>query len=201
MMKNKDKPLSLLDQVRAAPGGEYVSICYSCGTCVSRCLIQEKINKEYNPRRMMKMVMMGMRENAFDSPTTWLCSSCDLCYSACPQEIHISGVITAVKELAIEAGYNSPLKTALVNTITCVGCGLCVEVCPYEAVHLVEKNVPNRGKNLTIAEVDSEHCMACGLCSSVCRSNSIELMEDYTDEMVVDSLSSWLTKKMAKDTA
>ena len=87
------------------------------------------------------------------------------------------------------------------NAITCVACGLCVEVCPYEAVTLVEKDVPNRGKNLTVAEVDSGHCMACGLCSSVCRSNSIELTEDYTDEMVVDSLSSWLTEKSVKDTA
>ena len=84
---------------------------------------------------------------------------------------------------------------------TCVACGLCVEVCPYEAVHLVEKNVSNRGKNLTIAEVDSGHCMACGLCSSVCRSNSIELMEDYTDESVVDLLSSWLTEELVKDAA
>ena len=60
---------------------------------------------------------------------------------------------------------------------------------------------PNRGKNLTIAEVDSEHCMACGLCSSVCRSNSIELTEDYTDEIVVDSLSDWLANKPIKDAA
>ena len=200
-MKNNDQPLTLMDKVKGLPGGEYVSVCYSCGTCVSRCLIQQKIEAAYNPRRMMKMVMMDMCENAFDSPTAWLCSSCDLCYPACPMEIHISGVITAVKELAIEAGYLSPLKTAKVNAITCVACGLCVEVCPYEAVHLVEKDVPNRGKNLTVAEVDSGHCMACGLCSSVCRSNSIELTEDYTDEMVVDSLSSWLTEKSVKDTA
>lgn len=200
-MKNNDQPLTLLDQVRAIPGGEHVSVCYSCGTCVSRCLIQQKIDRAYNPRRMMKMVMMDTRENAFGSPTTWLCSSCDLCYPACPQEIHISGVITAVKQLAIEIGYQSPLKIAQVNTITCVACGLCVEVCPYEAVHLVEKDVPNRGKNLTIAEVDSGQCMACGLCSSVCRSNSIELTEDYTDEIVVDSLSSWLIEKSEQDTA
>jgi len=164
-------------------------------------LIQQKIDKAFNPRRMMKMVMMDMLENAFESPTTWLCSECDLCYSACPQEIHISGVITAVKKLAIEAGHHSPLKTAQVNIKTCVACGLCVEVCPYEAIHLVEKNVPNRGKNLTIAEVDSGYCMACGLCSSVCRSNSIELMEDYTDESVVDMLSSWLTEEPVKDAA
>ena len=200
-MKNNDKATILMEQVRAIPGGEHVSVCYSCGTCVSRCLIQQKIDKAYNPRRMMKMVMMDMLENAFDSPTTWLCSACDLCYPACPQEIHISGVITAVKELAIEAGYHSPLKTARVNIKTCVACGLCVEVCPYEAVHLVEKNVPNRGKNLTIAEVDNGHCMACGLCSSVCRSNSIELMENYTDESVIDLLSGWLTEESVKDAA
>jgi len=200
-MKNNDQPITLMDQVRAIPGGEHVSVCYSCGTCVSRCLIQQKIDKAFNPRRMMKMVMMDMLENAFESPTTWLCSECDLCYSACPQEIHISGVITAVKKLAIKAGHHSPLKTAQVNIKTCVACGLCVEVCPYEAIHLVEKNVPNRGKNLTIAEVDSGYCMACGLCSSVCRSNSIELMEDYTDESVVDLLSSWLTEEPVKDAA
>ena len=105
-MKNKDQPLTLMDKVKAIPGGEYVSVCFSCGTCVSRCLIQQKIEAAYNPRRMMKMVMMDMCENAFDSPTTWLCSSCDLCYPACPMEIHISGVITAVKELAIEAVRN-----------------------------------------------------------------------------------------------
>ncbi|MCD6576989.1 MAG: 4Fe-4S binding protein [Anaerolineaceae bacterium] len=201
MKKKNDQSPSLMDQVREIPGGEYVSICYSCGTCVSRCLIQQKIDKAYNPRRMMKMVMMGMSEEAFESPTAWLCSSCDLCYPACPQEIHISGVITAVKKLALETGYHSPLKTARVNIKTCVGCGLCVEVCPYEAVHLVEKNIPNRGKNMAVAEVDSGLCMACGLCSSVCRSNSIELTEDYTDEIVVDSLSSWLMEKAAKDSA
>ena len=200
-MENKDMPLSFLEQVQAIPGGEDVSVCFSCGTCVSRCLIQQKIDKAYNPRRMMKMVMMDMRENAFDSPTTWLCSSCDLCYPACPQEIHISGVITAIKELAIEKGHSTPLKTALVNIKTCVACGLCVEVCPYEAVHLVEKDIPNRGKNLTIAQVDNGHCMACGLCSSVCRSNSIELTEDYTDEEVIDSLRNWLTEKLVKETA
>jgi len=200
MKKNNQLP-SLFDQVREIPGGEHVSVCYSCGTCVSRCLIQQKVEKAYNPRRMMKMVMMDMLEQAFESPTTWLCSSCELCYPACPQEIHISGVITAVKELAIETGTRSPLKTAQVNEKTCVACGLCVEVCPYEAVHLVEKDVPNRGKNMTIAEVDNGHCMACGLCSSVCRSNSIELTEDYTDEIVVDSISDWLAKKQVGDTA
>lgn len=200
-MQNNDTPTSFLEQVRAIPGGEHVSVCFSCGTCVSRCLIQQKVEQTYNPRRMMKMVMLDMRDEAFESPTTWLCSSCDLCYPACPQEIHISGVITAVKQLALEKGMQSPLKTAVVNMKTCVACGLCVEVCPYQAIQLVEKNVPNRGKNIAIAQVDAGLCMACGLCSSVCRSNSIELAEDYTDESVIDSLRDWLMKHSVEESA
>lgn len=200
-MQNNDLPTSFVEQVQAIPGGEHVSVCFSCGTCVSRCLIQQKIEQAYNPRRMMKMVMLDMRDEAFESPTTWLCSSCDLCYPACPQEIHISGVITAVKQLALEKGMQSPLKTAVVNMKTCVACGLCVEVCPYQAIQLVKKNVPNRGKNMAIAQVDAGLCMACGLCSSVCRSNSIELTEDYTDEGVIDSLRDWLMNQSVEESA
>lgn len=200
-MEDKDKLLSLMDKVRAIPGGEAVSVCFSCGTCVSRCLIQQKLEKAYNPRRMMKMVALNMWEEAFNSPTTWMCSACELCYPACPQEIHISGVINAVKKIALEAGYHTNLHTAQVNEKTCVACGLCVAVCPYEAVVLVEKGVPNRGKKMMIAQVDSGKCMACGLCSAVCRSNSIELTEEYTDLSVMTDISDWLMEKAIAEKA
>ncbi len=72
------------DQVRAMPGGEHLEACFSCGTCVSKCMIQQKVEPEYNPRRLLRLVMMGLREEAFTSPTTWLCSACDLCYPSLP---------------------------------------------------------------------------------------------------------------------
>ena len=106
-------------------------------------MIQQKVEPDYNPRRLLRMVMMDMREAAFESPTTWLCSACDLCYPACPQEIHISSVIGAIKQLAVEAGHNKPdsLETVSVDEDACSGCGICVLACPYEAPHLVEKEV------------------------------------------------------------
>ena len=70
-----ERPLTFADEVRAVPGGEYLDRCYSCGTCVSRCLIQQKLEPDYNPRRLLRMVMLEMREEAFQSPTTWLCSA------------------------------------------------------------------------------------------------------------------------------
>jgi coenzyme F420-reducing hydrogenase delta subunit/heterodisulfide reductase subunit C len=165
-MNHPDVPETFAEQVRAIPGGEHLEMCYSCGTCVSKCMIQQKVEPEYNPRRLLRMVMMDMREEAFESPTTWLCSACDLCYPACPQEIHISGVIGAVKQLAVEAGYESPLETVSVDESLCSGCGICVMVCPYEAPHLIEKEI--NGEMDRFSEVDTNKCMGCGTCVAAC---------------------------------
>ncbi len=157
--------------MRSQPGGEHLDLCYSCGTCVSKCLIQQKLEPEYNPRRLLRMVMMDMREEAYQSPTTWLCSACDLCYPACPQQIHISALIGAVKTLAVEAGHTSPLETVKVDESLCSGCAVCVMACPYEAPHLIEKEV--NGVMDRFSEVDASKCMGCGICVAACPMGAI----------------------------
>lgn len=183
---------TLADRVRAIPGGEHLELCYSCGTCVSKCLIQQRVDPEYNPRRLLRLVMMDMAHEAFSSPTTWLCSACDLCYPACPQQIHISGVIGAVKQLAVEAGYTSPLLPARVDAAACFACGLCIETCPYDAISRIkeEVEVPDalaQGATLLVtkehAQVDPALCMGCGLCASACLASCITL-DGYTDVQV-----------------
>jgi len=159
------------DQVRSIPGGEHLDACFACGTCVSKCMIQQKVEPEYNPRKLIRMVMLGKREEAFRNPTTWLCSSCDLCYEACPQEIHISGVIGAVKQLAITAGYTTPLETVSVDEARCSGCGICGMACPYEAPRLFEKRV--NGEVSRLSKVDSNKCMGCGTCIAACPMGAI----------------------------
>lgn len=182
-----------VDEVKGIPGGEFVELCYSCGTCVSKCMIQDKLEPEFNPRRLLRLVMMESKEEAFTSPTTWLCTECDLCYAACPQKIHISGVIKAVKTIAIKNGDETPQRTAVVDQQTCVGCGLCEEACPYQAIEIIQTKVPYRGE-VQIAKVDPGLCMACGLCSAVCRSTSIAVPEDYTDNALMDGLWNWLQR-------
>ncbi len=154
------------DEVKAIPGGEHLELCYACGTCVSKCMIQQKVEPDYNPRRLLRMAMMDMKEDAFTSPTTWMCSACDLCYQACPQEIHISQVIAAIKQLAVDAGYTSPLTPVAVNEDLCSGCGICVMVCPYEAPSLFEKDVD--GVVDRLSQVDANKCMGCGTCVGAC---------------------------------
>lgn len=186
------------DEVKALPGGEHLEQCYSCGTCVSKCMIQQKIEPEYNPRRLLRMVMMNMQEEAFEDPTTWLCSACDLCYASCPQEIHISRVINAAKAIAVNHGKKTLLNTAVANQQTCVACGLCAEACPYNAISLVQTKVPYRGI-IQIAQVDPGLCMACGLCSAVCRSTSIGIPEKFTDESIIENLWDWMLPQGARN--
>lgn len=179
------------DEVRAVPGGETLDFCFACGTCVSKCMVQQKVDPDYNPRRLLRMVMEDLREEAYQSPTTWLCTACDICYPACPQEIHISAVINAVKARAVNHGHATALKTAIVNQQTCVACGLCAEVCPYDAITIIEAKVPYRGL-IQLASVDPGRCMACGICSAVCRSTSIELSETSSDEAIITKLWDWM---------
>jgi coenzyme F420-reducing hydrogenase delta subunit/heterodisulfide reductase subunit C len=159
------------DEVKAIPGGAHLELCYSCGTCVSKCMIQQKLEPKYNPRRLLRLVMLGKKEEAFKDPTTWLCSECDLCYQACPQEIHISQVIAAVKKLAVEAGYTSPLTPVEVDEELCSGCGICVLACPYEAPSLYEKEVD--GVLDRFSQVDANKCMRCGTCVAACPTGAI----------------------------
>ena len=168
-------PNALSERVKAIPGGDMLMMCYSCGTCTSKCMIQTKLESSYNPRRLIREAVFNMDEAAFADKTTWLCTACDLCYPACPQKIHISGVINAVKALAVESGE---------------------KVCPYDAIRMVEKRVAFRG-NISVASVDQGKCMACGMCTAACRSTSIRLTQDYNDAELLDSLWSWLGAERA----
>ena len=184
-MSHATNTQTFADEVKAIPGGEHLELCYSCGTCVSKCMIQQKLEPDYNPRRLLRMVMMDMRQEAFTSPTTWMCSECDLCYSACPQEIHISQVIAAVKQLAVEAGYQSPLTPVEVNEDLCSGCGICVMVCPYEAPSLFEKEV--NGEMDRLSQVDTNKCMGCGICVAACPLGAIS-REGVSNQEITDQL-------------
>ncbi len=185
---------ALVDRLRAIPGGEHAYMCYSCGTCVGSCMMQ-KVEPSYNARRLIQKAVRGMAEEAFKDRTTWLCSACDLCYPACPQQIHISDVLNAVRELAVEAGYHTVLETAQVDQSTCVACGLCVAICPYEAIELQEVRI--MGQARTVAHVDANHCMACGLCAASCRSSSIELADSFSNEALMADLWQWVGETQA----
>jgi coenzyme F420-reducing hydrogenase delta subunit/NAD-dependent dihydropyrimidine dehydrogenase PreA subunit len=181
-------------EVMAEPGGEHLYRCYSCGTCASACLVG-RVNPDFNPRVILRMVMLGMREEVLASPVVWLCSACDLCYDRCPQQIHISELMRAIRNIAIREGYEPPGPIAVVDEDLCSGCGMCATACPYESIELVAD--PTSGNGHMVAQVDKLLCMDCGICAATCPSEAIRI-EEFSREKVVMQMQAdgWLRSEV-----
>ena len=92
------------NEIVAEPGGERFMRCFSCGTCVAGCPVAGS-TRRYNPRRVIRMALLGMRQEVLSSEFVWLCSTCYTCYERCPQDVHIPELMNAIRNLAVRAGY------------------------------------------------------------------------------------------------
>jgi heterodisulfide reductase subunit C len=93
-----------IDKVASIPGGERAANCYLCGTCTAGCPVAG-VEKDYNPRRIMRKVLLGMKEDVLGSSEIWQCSQCHVCVAHCPQDVRLADVIRALRHMAADEGY------------------------------------------------------------------------------------------------
>jgi heterodisulfide reductase subunit C len=85
-------------------GLEEIKPCYSCGSCTGVCPVREVI-EDFDPRRIIHMIVLGMRDEVLSSDLIWFCCRCNSCYFVCPQGIRFSRIATELQKLAIAEGY------------------------------------------------------------------------------------------------
>ena len=107
MIKTKDLDPNFKYEVANEPGGANIMRCFACGTCTASCPVRE-IDEKYNPRKIIHMVLLGMRERVLKSDFIWLCSTCYTCYDRCPQDVRLTDIMTALKNIAVKEGYIHP---------------------------------------------------------------------------------------------
>ena len=93
--------------VAEEPGGENIKLCFACGLCTASCPVAD-IDPEYNPRRIIRMVILGMRKEVLSSNFPWLCTQCYTCQAHCPQNVKFSDVMKALRNMAVREGYVHP---------------------------------------------------------------------------------------------
>lgn len=113
-VEKKDAAINISDldakfkyEVSEQPGGENLSLCFSCGICTAGCPVTE-VENEYNPRKLIRMIMLGMREEVLSSNLIWLCSLCYTCYARCPQNVKFTDIMGVLRNMAIKEGYVHP---------------------------------------------------------------------------------------------
>ena len=88
-------------EIAAEPGGEMIRFCFQCGTCTASCPVRA-VEERFNPRRIIRMALMGMRNEVLTSSFVWLCSSCYACQERCPQGVKITGIMGAIRNIAVK---------------------------------------------------------------------------------------------------
>ena len=160
-----------IEEIISRQGCETVSMCYGCGSCSGVCPV-EKVVDEFDPRKIVHMVAMGMEEHLIQGDIIWACSQCQSCIPVCPQNVRCADVIKALREearktKAVDAGRLESLgQFAVVEGGKCVACLTCVRLCPFDAPRIIDEGY---------AVIDPELCHACGICVLECPAEAIRL--------------------------
>ena len=104
------------EELASQPGGEHVRRCFACGTCVAGCPVSE-VAPEYSPRKIVRQILFGMREEVLSSPLIWYCLSCYRCTARCPQGVNFTDVMRALRYMALKGNHAPPDVIAKVAEI------------------------------------------------------------------------------------
>ncbi len=99
-LKLNDLDPSFKDRIAELPGGEGIRACFACKACTAACPV-EAIDKRYDPRKIIRMALLGMKKEVLESDFIWLCSACYGCQEVCPQDVRFTEVMFAIKNLAV----------------------------------------------------------------------------------------------------
>lgn len=94
-------------EIMKQPGGEHITRCFTCGTCPAGCPVTN-VDSQYNPKRIIRKVVLGMREEVLSSPLLWLCELCYRCTAHCPQKVNFTDIMRALRYMSIKGHHIAP---------------------------------------------------------------------------------------------
>jgi len=179
-ISSKEINSSFSSEISSLPGGNFLNKCFSCGACSGICPVSQAI-PDFDPRKIIHMIRMGLKDRLLQSDILWYCSRCRSCVFVCPQDVRFADVMAELRQMAVEQGYvteeelRTKGKIAWVERDQCVACLTCVRVCPWRIPKIDKKGV---------AVIDPDECRACGICGTECPAKAIQLNESEDERLI-----------------
>lgn len=76
------------------------NLCYHCLSCACGCPFSDVM--DFHPNRVIRLVQMGLKEEALRCSSIWICVGCNTCSVQCPNGIDISSINHTLCQMAIE---------------------------------------------------------------------------------------------------
>ncbi|MHA1288979.1 MAG: 4Fe-4S dicluster domain-containing protein [Candidatus Thorarchaeota archaeon] len=95
---------SFAKEVEQEYGGEGIMKCIQCGMCTASCMVASMTDK-YRPRQLIQKILLGKREEVLTSDLPWLCMTCRMCEERCQEDVNLSEIFHAVREIATREGH------------------------------------------------------------------------------------------------
>lgn len=82
--------------------GQNVLACYQCGKCSAGCPAASAM--DLLPSQVIRLVQLGLVEEAMSCQTIWYCAACLTCAARCPKGVDLARVMEALRELVLDKG-------------------------------------------------------------------------------------------------
>jgi heterodisulfide reductase subunit C len=127
------------NEIAKEHGAEHIGRCFACGTCSVICPVFA-VEERYDPRKIIRMVILGMKDEVLNSDLIWLCAGCYGCYELCPRDVKLTNVMSVLRELAIREGIIPGAMRATIDRLEKFG--RLTEVSEFENTVRIKKEIP-----------------------------------------------------------
>lgn len=92
-----------------------VAKCYQCGNCSAGC--PAAFTFDYKPNQVMRLLQVGLADEALSSTAVQNCIQCMTCSARCPRNIDVAGVMEDLKTIAVAKKVDVPEHAATFNRL------------------------------------------------------------------------------------
>ena len=94
---------------------QWADVCLTCGSCASACPISGVDNLD--PRKLIRLVVLGRIQEAVDSNWTWKCTMCGKCEEACPMNVEITALFRKIRSMRERDKVPGPLHKGVLMAL------------------------------------------------------------------------------------